>query len=92
MMQTVLVVTSVILSLAAAGAILRIARGPSLLDRVLASDVLLAIIGAALCIDMAVNRHLNNLMLLVALSIIGFIGSVTVARFVADRREQPHDS
>jgi multicomponent Na+:H+ antiporter subunit F len=92
MMQTVLAVTSVILSLGAAGAIIRIARGPSLLDRVLASDVLLAILGAALCIDMAVNRHLNNLVLLVALSIIGFIGSVTVARFVADRREQPHDS
>jgi multicomponent Na+:H+ antiporter subunit F len=92
MMQTVLAVTAVILSLAAAGAIIRIARGPSLLDRVLASDVLLAILGAALCIDMAVNRHLDNLMLLVALSVIGFIGSVTVARFVADRREQPHDS
>lgn len=92
MMEIVLTVTAVILSLAAVGAIVRIAIGPSLLDRVLASDVLLAIIGAALCIDMAVNRHLNNLMLLVALSIIGFIGSVTVARFVADRREQPNAS
>jgi multicomponent Na+:H+ antiporter subunit F len=92
MMQTVLAVTAVILTLAAAGAIIRIARGPSLLDRVLASDVLLAILGAALCIDMAVNRHLNNLMLLVALSVVGFIGSVTVARFVADRREQAHES
>lgn len=92
MMQTVLAVTAVILSLAAGGAILRIARGPSLLDRVLATDVLLAILGAALCIDMAVNRHLNNLMLVMAISIIGFVGSVTVARFVADRREQPHES
>jgi multicomponent Na+:H+ antiporter subunit F len=92
MMQTVLAVTAVILTLAAAGAIIRIARGPSLLDRVLASDVLLAILGAALCIDMAVNRHLNTLMLLVALSVVGFIGSVTVARFVADRREQTHES
>jgi len=92
MMQIVLAVTAVILSLAAAGAIIRISLGPSLLDRVLASDVLLAILGAALCIDMAVNRHLNNLMLLVALSIVGFIGSVTVARFVADRREQAHES
>lgn len=92
MMQIVLIVTAVILSVAAGGAIVRIAIGPSLLDRVLASDVLLAIIGAALCIDMAVNRHLNNLMLLVALSIIGFIGSVTVARFVADRREKPNES
>ena len=92
MMQLVLTVTAVVLSLAGAGAIIRIGRGPSLLDRVLAADVLLAIFGAALCIDMAVNRHLNNLMLLVALSIVGFIGSVTVARFVADRRERANES
>ncbi|APX02283.1 MULTISPECIES: monovalent cation/H+ antiporter complex subunit F [unclassified Arthrobacter] len=92
MMELVLTVTAVALALAAAGAIIRIARGPSLLDRVLAADVLLAILGAALCIDMAVNRHLNNLMLVVGISIIGFIGSVTVARFVADRREQPNES
>ncbi|RAM38989.1 monovalent cation/H+ antiporter complex subunit F [Arthrobacter globiformis] len=91
MMGVVLTVTAVALALAAAGAIIRIARGPSLLDRVLAADVLLAILGAALCIDMAVNRHLNNLMLVVAVSVIGFIGSVTVARFVADRREQPSE-
>ncbi|WP_284987489.1 monovalent cation/H+ antiporter complex subunit F [Arthrobacter sp. fls2-241-R2A-172] len=92
MKEIVLMVTAVILSLAAAGAIVRIAIGPSLLDRVLASDVLLAILGAALAIDMAVNRHLNNLMLLVALAVIGFIGSVTVARFVAERREQSNES
>jgi multicomponent Na+:H+ antiporter subunit F len=92
MMQLVLTVTAVVLSLAAAGAIIRIAIGPSLLDRVLAADVLRAIFGAALCVDMAVNRHLNNLMLLVTLSIIGFVGSVTVARFVADRRENVRES
>ncbi len=92
MMQFVLAVTAVIFSVAAVGAIIRISRGPSLLDRVLATDVLLAILGGALCVDMGVNRHLNNLMLLVAVSIIGFIGSVTVARFVADRREQPSES
>ncbi|MFE4544946.1 monovalent cation/H+ antiporter complex subunit F [Arthrobacter sp. NPDC056727] len=92
MMELVLTVTAVALSLAAAGAIIRIARGPSLLDRVLAADVLLGILGAALCIDMAVNRHLNNLMLVVAITVIGFIGSVTVARFVADRRGQPNES
>ena len=92
MKEIVLVVTAVILTLAAAGAIVRIAIGPSLLDRVLASDVLLAILGAALAIDMAMHRHLNNLMLLVALAVIGFIGSVTVARFVAERRDQSNDS
>lgn len=86
MMQTVLIIVSVILSLAAAGAIYRIAKGPSLLDRVLAIDVLLAIFGAGLAADMAINQHLENLMLLVALSLIGFVGSVTVARFVSDKR------
>jgi multicomponent Na+:H+ antiporter subunit F len=92
MMQAVLAITAVIFSLAAGGAIIRIARGPSLLDRVLASDVLLAILSGALCVDMAVNRHLNNLMLVVAITVIGFIGSVTVARFVADRRGQHNES
>lgn len=86
MMQTVLIIVSLILSLAAAGAIYRIAKGPSLLDRVLATDVLLAIFGAGLATDMAINQHLENLVLLVSLSLIGFIGSVTVARFVSDKR------
>jgi multicomponent Na+:H+ antiporter subunit F len=82
----VLLAVGVILTLAAAGTIYRIAVGPSLLDRVLAADVLLAILGAALATEMAVNRHLDNLVLLIAVSVIGFIGSVAVARFVSDRR------
>ncbi|GAB3524214.1 monovalent cation/H+ antiporter complex subunit F [Arthrobacter monumenti] len=86
MMQIVLVIVSVVLSLAAAGTIYRIAKGPSLLDRVLATDVLLAIFAAGLATDMAINQHLENLVLLVSLSLIGFIGSVTVARFVSDKR------
>ncbi|WP_425362492.1 monovalent cation/H+ antiporter complex subunit F [Arthrobacter citreus] len=85
-MTVFVVLVSVMLSAAAAGAIFRIARGPSILDRVLAADVLLTIVGAALATDMIVNRNLNFLALLVSISLIGFIGSVTVARFVTDRR------
>ncbi|MCU1572926.1 MAG: hypothetical protein JWO93_1008 [Micrococcaceae bacterium] len=84
--HAVLVAVGVILTLAAGGTIYRIAVGPSLLDRVLAADVLLAVLGAALATEMAVNRHLDNLVLLIAVSVIGFIGSVAVARFVSDRR------
>ncbi len=46
----------------------------------------IAVIGAGLVLNMLVNRHLDNLILLVAVSLIGFIGSVTVARFVTDRK------
>lgn len=87
-MGIVVFVVVAILSLAAAGAIYRIARGPSLLDRVIAADVLLAIFAAALATEMAMNRHLDNLALLVVLTVIGFIGSVTVARFVAHKKEE----
>jgi len=82
----VIIVVSVMLAVAAAGAIFRIIRGPSILDRVLAADVLLAIVGGALILDMVVYRNFDFLALVIAISLIGFIGSVTVARFVTDRR------
>ncbi|MFZ3451880.1 monovalent cation/H+ antiporter complex subunit F [Arthrobacter sp. 7Tela_A1] len=82
----IIVVAALMLAVAAGGAIFRIIRGPSILDRVLAADVLLAIVGGALVIDMVVNRNVDYLALLIAISLIGFIGSVTVARFVTDRR------
>ena len=85
-MTIVIIVVSVMLAVAAAGAIFRIIRGPSILDRVLAADVLLAIVGGALIVDMVVYRNFDFLALVIAISLIGFIGSVTVARFVTDRR------
>ncbi|NKX50043.1 cation:proton antiporter, partial [Arthrobacter deserti] len=68
----------------------RIIRGPSLLDRVIAVGVLLSVVSAALIGDMAVNRHQDNLILVVAICLVGFIGPVTVARFVIDRRAHEH--
>lgn len=85
-MTPVAFVAGVILALAALGAVYRILKGPSLLDRVLATDVLLAILAAALAVDMAVHRRLDNLVLLVSISLIGFIGSVVVARYVSEKR------
>ncbi|MHA7141124.1 MULTISPECIES: monovalent cation/H+ antiporter complex subunit F [unclassified Arthrobacter] len=85
-MTSAVIIVGLLLGFAALCALYRIARGPSILDRVLAIDVLLAIIGGALAVDMAVNRHLDNIVLLVGISVIGFIGSVTVARFVTDRK------
>lgn len=85
-MNTVVYVAGGILAVAVVLALYRAVRGPSILDRVLALDVVLAIIGAALVLNMVVHRHLDNLILLVAVSLIGFVGSVTVARFVTDRK------
>lgn len=79
-------ISGILLGLATVLVIVRIKLGPSILERAIAMDVLLAIIIAALCIDMAVNHHLNHLAFVVVACVLGFIGSVTIARYVADRR------
>ena len=85
-MEGVLIACSVLLALAALGAVVRMIKGPALLDRVLAADVLLVVLASALIVDMAGHRNTDNLALVVAITLIGFVGSVTVARFVQDRR------
>lgn len=79
-----------VLGLAALLATLRIIRGPSVLDRAVASEVLVAILVCALGLEAATTRHTTTLPILVSLSLIGFVSSVAVARFVPrDRPEAP---
>lgn len=72
-----------VLSLSAALVLVRVIRGPSMLDRVMAVDVLIAVLVCGLGLEAAVNRHATTLPILVSLSLVGFVGSVSVARFVA---------
>ncbi len=68
-----------------AGALLtlvRLARGPSLLDRVVATDVLLVIIAAGLAVHAALARDPTVVPVLVVVSLLAFVGSVSVARYV----------
>ena len=68
-----------------AGALLtlvRLARGPSLLDRVVATDVLLVIISAGLAVYAALQRDPTVVPVLVVVSLLAFVGSVSVARYI----------
>ncbi|MDO5743591.1 MAG: monovalent cation/H+ antiporter complex subunit F [Micrococcaceae bacterium] len=85
-MSIVLWVCGITLSIAACLTIIRLAKGPSILERVIATDVLLLILSAALCIEMTVNKHTDNLIFVLLACLVGFVGSVTVSRFVTDRR------
>jgi multicomponent Na+:H+ antiporter subunit F len=79
-------VAGLLLMVGASGAIYRIVKGPSLLDRAIGSDVLLVVLSGALILDMAVHRHTHTIVLVVLASMVGFVGSVTIARFVEDNR------
>jgi multicomponent Na+:H+ antiporter subunit F len=85
-MIIVAVTVTVLLSVAVALVLARLIRGPTTLDRIVAVDVLLAIVICAIAAEAAYTRDATSLPILVGLSILGFIGSVSVARFAPRSR------
>ena len=73
------------LSLAALLVMVRLVRGPSVPDRIVALDVLVQIVVAGIAVAAAVTRDGTYLAVLVAVSLLAFVGTVTVARFVERR-------
>lgn len=89
-MTAIWTIAGVMLAAAAAITMFRMLAGPSTLDRLVAVDTLVALmmcgIGtwAAFSLDSTVTYGL------VALSLISFMGSISVARFrVPDQRQKP---
>lgn len=78
-----------LLALAALLTLVRVVTGPSVLDRVVATDVLVSIVVCALGVHVAVNPGSSALPILISLSLVGFMGSVAVARFAAEDRDYP---
>nr|WP_246852463.1 monovalent cation/H+ antiporter complex subunit F [Patulibacter sp. SYSU D01012] len=82
------------LAVAALLAVVRIVRGPSPLDRVVALDVLLSCLIGAIGLEAAYDRHGTTIPVLAVLALLGFVGSVAVARFGAGEGEdegEPRD-
>ena len=76
-----------LLAVSALLALIRITIGPSVLDRVVGSDVLVSIVVCSLGAQAALTDGSSTLPLLISLSLVGFMGSVAVARFVARDRD-----
>jgi multicomponent Na+:H+ antiporter subunit F len=68
--------------------LVRIVRGPTMLDRVIATDVLIAVIVCAVGVEAAVFRHVTTLPVLVTVSLFAFISAVSVARFIVPDDEE----
>ena len=79
------IVDSALYALIGGGALLalvRLAIGPSLLDRVVATDTLLVIISAGLAVYAALERNPTVVPVLVVVALLAFVGSVSVARYI----------
>lgn len=82
MMLIVFRICGILLFISACLVILRIVKGPSSLDRMVGVDFITSILVGAFSILAAITRRADLIPVLVVLSIIGFVGSTTVARFL----------
>ena len=80
-MTVVLAFCVAVLGLAALLLVVRISAGPTMLDRVVALDVMVAVVICGLALEAAIHRHTTTLPILGVLSLLGFVGSVSIARF-----------
>jgi len=86
-MNVLLLAIYAIFGVAALLTLWRIVIGPSILDRAVASDVLLTLVVCVLGAEMAINHHTRTLPVLLIIAAVGVFGSISIARFVA-RRDQ----
>ena len=77
------IIAWIMFGIGALAAVFHIIRGPSILDRALATDVLLAIAMCALGAKMAINRHTDTLVVLLVLAMFAVFGSIAIAQLMA---------
>jgi len=82
-MTVAIVVCGVLLTIGGACAVIRAERGPSMLDRTVALDIVVTTLTAAGALYAALERRTDIVPILVVLSLVGFVGSVTIARFAS---------
>ena len=87
--MTIIVYIALTLLIAALGlTLVRVAWGPTNLDRALCLDVVIVLVTGILAIQIVRTGDASSLPILVVFSLTGFVGSVSVARFMG-RREDP---
>lgn len=80
-MTVVIAVCVLMLAVAGVCLVIRMTKGPTVLDRALALDVLLAVCICGIALDAAWHQRTFTLPVLLVLTMLGFTGSVSIARF-----------
>jgi multicomponent Na+:H+ antiporter subunit F len=73
------------LTAAAALCVVRLLRAESIADRVIALDLLLGVVVTGIGVGAVATRTATLLNLLIVTALLGFVATVTVARFIEQR-------
>ena len=88
-MTVVIAAALAMLGAAAALVVVRLFKGPSNLDRIVAAEILLVIVIAGVALESARQRTTTYLPLLMILGLVGFVGGVAVTRFLSRDSDDP---
>ena len=78
----------VVFTAAAILAVVQVVRGPSILDRVIGSDVLLTTLILVIGTEMVINNHTRTIPIMVVLAATAGFSTIAVARYVS-RQDHP---
>lgn len=76
------VIAGVIAAVAVLIVLMRLITGPTLIDRLIASDVMLTTLILVIGAEMVISGHTRSIPLMVVLAATAILGSVAVARFI----------
>lgn len=82
-MIALLISAAVMIAIGAVLALIRMERGPSILDRAMALDILTSSLIIGVAVDAAWNHRFDTIPVLAALALVGFVASVSITRFLA---------
>lgn len=87
-MTVVFVICSVLFGIGGVCAAIRLLKGPSVLDRAVALDVMLAAVTGLIVLLAAIERSATTLVIGVVVALLGFIGSAGLAKLLPGERQQ----
>lgn len=73
----------------AAATVVRIVRGPTILDRMIASDMLLTTLMLAVGADMVFRQHTDTIPLMTVIAATAVLATIVVALYVRRRAKMP---
>lgn len=89
-MTIITVITIVLFAAGALIALYRMVIGPSILDRVIASDVLMTTTILVLGAEMVYSHHTRTIPIMVVIAATAVFGTIAVARYVS-KQDKPED-
>jgi multicomponent Na+:H+ antiporter subunit F len=90
-MTVLYLISGVLFGIAGILALVRVVAGPTILDRVIASDVLLTTLILVLGAEMVMNGHTRSIPFMVVLAASSAFSTIAVARYVSKQDRHGED-